>query len=174
MNDDITGTIAVERLIVIVRNQKVILDSTLAELYQVETKRLVEAVKRNKKRFPIDFVFQLSTGEFQKLNEKLNHPRQRGGRRTPPYAFTEQGVAMASSVLNSDRAISVNIEIMRVFVRIRQVSEHRRRLEERLDEIEARLGSHDGQIRSIFDAIKVMLRDQDNSRPIGFARNESK
>ena len=114
------------RSIILVRDVKVILDADLATLYRVSTKVLVQAVKRNSTRFPDDFMFQLSAGEFANLRSQNVTSSSWGGRRTAPYAFTEQGVAMLSSVLRSPRAISANIEIMRAFVRLRQIiGEHR-------------------------------------------------
>jgi hypothetical protein len=111
----------IERAIHVIREHKVILDADLAELYQVETKALVRAVKRNLDRFPEDFLFQLTKKEFAILRRQAGTSSQWGGRRYAPYAFTEQGVAMLSSVLSSLRAVQVNIEIMRAFVRLRQL-----------------------------------------------------
>ena len=113
--------IRVERAIRIIRGDKVILDEDLAELYGVEVKRLNEQVRRNLDRFPADFMFQLTTQEFTDLKSQFATASQWGGRRTPPYAFFEQGVAMLSSVLHSKRAVQVNIEIMRTFVRLRKL-----------------------------------------------------
>lgn len=111
----------IENLIILVRGQKVMLDQDLATLYGVETRKLVQAVKRNIDRFPEDFMFQLTKDEFDLLRSQIVTSKQRGGRRYPPYAFSEQGVAMLSSVLNSKLAIHVNIEIMRAFVRLRKM-----------------------------------------------------
>jgi hypothetical protein len=114
--------IRVERSIRIIRGDKIILDEDLAELYGIETKKLVQAVKRNLDRFPADFMFQLTNQEFSVLRSQTVTSKQgRGGRRTPPYAFSEHGVAMLSTVLNSPRAVQVNIEIMRTFVRLRKI-----------------------------------------------------
>src|SRR5262245_52551439 len=110
-----------ERSILLIRDHKVMLDEDLAELYEVETKNLVKAVKRNIERFPSHFMFQLTFQEFTHLRFQLGTSNGRGGRRTPPYAFTEQGVAILSSVLRSQRAIQVNIAIMDTFVRLRQM-----------------------------------------------------
>jgi len=109
----------VERAIRMVRGYKVLLDADLARMYEVETRELIQAVKRNIERFPADFMFQLTVEEFERLRSQtvISKPTGRGGRRGPPYAFTEQGVAMLSSVLHSPRAVQVNIEIMRAFVR---------------------------------------------------------
>src|SRR5258706_125101 len=114
----------VERRIYLIRGQKVMIDTDLAELYGVPTYRLNEAVKRNRKRFPVDFMFQLNMTEAESLRSQFAISKKgRGGRRTLPYAFTEQGVAMLSSVLNSERAIQVNIVIMRAFVKLRKILE---------------------------------------------------
>ncbi|MDD5501574.1 MAG: ORF6N domain-containing protein, partial [Candidatus Omnitrophica bacterium] len=111
----------IEKAILLIRKQKVMLDADLADLYGVQTKFLVRAVKRNVDRFPADFMFQLSKEEFDDLRFHFGTSSDWGGRRYPPYAFTEQGVAMLSSVLRSQRAVQVNIEIMRAFIRLRQM-----------------------------------------------------
>ena len=153
---------SIDELILLVRNQRVILDSSLAKLYQVETKRVVEAVKRPKNRFPNDFVFQLSDEEFIDLKSRGTFQKKHGGRRSLPYAFTEQGVAMASSVLNRERAVLVNVEIMRAFMRIRQLIISRENLSKRLDQIEAELGKHSEYISQIFSTIKSMIVEPNN------------
>jgi phage regulator Rha-like protein len=111
----------IEKKILLIRGEKVMLDADLAELYAVETKMLVRAVKRNIDRFPEDFMFQLAEEEFQNLRFQFGTSSQWGGRRYLPYVFTEQGVAMLSSVLNSERAVQVNIAIMRTFVKLREL-----------------------------------------------------
>ena len=128
--------IRVERSIRFVRGDKVILDEDLALLYGIETKKLVQAVKRNMDRFPADFMFQLTNQEFVDLRSQIVTSSQWGGRRTPPYAFSEQGVAMLSSVLHSPRAVQVNIEIMRTFVRLRRILASHADLAERLEQLE--------------------------------------
>lgn len=143
----------IERRILLVRNQKVILDQDIAELYGVETKALVRAVKRNISRFPKDFMFQLSKEEFNHLRYQSGTSSQWGGRRYPPYAFTEQGVAMLSSVLRSQRAIQVNIAIMRVFVRLREILSSHEELRERLETMEKR---YDKQFQAVFQIIKKL------------------
>src|SRR5262245_33149935 len=127
----------IERAILLIRGHKVLLDEDLAALYGVATRVLVQAVHRNRPRFPDDFMFQLSEEEFARLRlqVEISNPR-RGGRRYRPYAFTEQGVAMLSSVLRSERAVQVNIEIMRAFVRLRQLLASHEDLARRLDELE--------------------------------------
>jgi hypothetical protein len=136
----------------------VMLDSDLAELYGVETRALVQQVKRNPERFPGDFMFQLSAKELDRLRSQFVISNEgRGGRRTLPYAFTEQGVAMLSSVLRSSRAVAVNIEIMRAFVEMRQAASGYAELQRRLDELErattGKLGEHDKHLAAIFKAL---------------------
>ena len=127
----------IENKIYLIRNQNVMLDSDLADLYDIQTFNLNKAVKRNLKRFPEDFMFQLTNEEWKNLIFQNGISNEgRGGRRTPPYAFTEQGVAMLSSVLNSERAITVNIQIMRTFVKIRKLAITNKDLSQRLDEME--------------------------------------
>lgn len=151
------------------------LDTALARLYEVETRALVQAVKRNIERFPADFMFQLTQKEFDFLRSQsvISNPEGRGGRRYLPYAFTEQGVAMLSSVLRSDRAIHVNIEIMRAFVRLRQMLATHKELAQKLAALEKK---YDTQFRAVFDAIRELMTppDPENKRPIGFSRGEEK
>jgi hypothetical protein len=160
----------IEQSILLIRNQKVILDADLAALYGVETKYLVRAVKRNIGRFPSDFMFQLNKEEFKSLRFHFGTSSQWGGRRYPPYAFTEQGVAMLSSVLNSPRAILVNIEIMRAFVRLRQILASHVALARKLDALEKK---YDAQFKAVFDAIRqLMLPPAPKRRAIGFRVDE--
>jgi len=145
----------VERSILLIRGQKVILDRDLADLYGVETRALVQAVQRNRERFPNDFMFQLTVEDFAYLKSQfVISSRGWGGRRSPPYAFTEQGVAMLSSVLRSQRAVQVNIEIMRSFVRLREMLASNRDLARRLNELEKR---YDAQFKAVFDAIRQLI-----------------
>ncbi len=130
------------------------LDADLAELYWVSTKALNQAVKRNKGRFPSDFMFQLNQKEFNILKSQVVTSSQWGGRRIPPYVFTEQGVAMLSSVLNSERAIQVNIEIMRAFVRLREIVATHKGLARKLEALEKK---YDSQFKVVFDAIRTTL-----------------
>ncbi len=177
--------------ILTLREQRVMLDADLAQLYSVETRVLVQAVKRNLVRFPEDFMFQLSAEEFaalrsQSVTSNTSGPSGRGGRRTAPYAFTEQGVAMLSSVLGSTRAIAVNIEIMRTFVRVRQLAATRGDLAQRLaeleDKTEALAMNHDtfsrntrNQLKQVFDALRELMTPPDPpKRPIGFVTPEDK
>jgi len=161
----------IERSILLIRGHKVMLDSDLASLYGVETKKLVQAVKRNLDRFPEDFMFQLTDEEFAVLRSQFvtsNEPAGRGGRRYPPYAFTEQGVAMLSSVLRSPRAVAVNIEIMRAFVRLRRMLASHAELARKLDALE---GKYDAQFKVVFDAIRELMQPPKATtkrRPIGF------
>jgi phage regulator Rha-like protein len=156
----------------LIRGHKVILDADLAALYGVETKQLIRAVKRNLPRFPGDFMFQLNEEEFENLRYHSGTSSQWGGRRYPPYAFTEQGVAMLSSVLRSKRAIQVNIEIMRAFVRLRQMLASNKELAKRLDELEKK---YDAQFKVVFDAIRQLMAPQEpapSKRRIGFLVEE--
>jgi len=162
--------IRVERSIRIIRGDKVIIDDDLAELYGVETKKLVQAVKRNIDRFPADFMFQLTNQEFKDLKSQFATSNQWGGRRTPPYAFSEQGVAMLSSVLHSPRAVLVNIEIMRTFVRLRKILASHTDLAEKLESLEEK---YDEQFRVVFDAIRqLMSSDEVEKESIGFKVKE--
>jgi hypothetical protein len=156
----------IESLILLVRDQKVMLDSDLAKLYGVETRVLVQAVKRNIQRFPPDFMFQLTSQEFADLKSQSVISRSWGGRRTPPHAFTEQGVAMLSSVLNSERAIEVNVIIMRAFVKLRGLLATHADLARKLEALEKK---YDAQFRVIFDAIRELMKPPEPvRRQIGF------
>jgi hypothetical protein len=165
----------IERMILLIRGLKVMLDSDLAELYGVTTKRLNEQVRRNLSRFPADFVFQLTESESDLLRSQIATSKiGRGGRRYLPYVFTEQGVAMLSSVLNSERAIKVNIEIMRAFVRFRQILSSNKELSRRLDELEKK---YDAQFKMVFDAIRQLMAPPEPEPPkkrIGFLVEEAK
>jgi len=160
----------VGQFILVIRRQRVLLDEDLAALYGVETRVLLQAVKRNFQRFPSDFTFELSVPEWTALrSQSVTSKLGRGGRRYAPYAFTEQGVAMLSSVLNSDRAIAVNIEIMRTFVRIRRLLETDRSLARKFDRLERKLASHDQAIVGILSAIRQLMNPPDRKRrEIGF------
>lgn len=144
----------IEKSILVLRGQKVMLDQDLASLYEVETKYLVRAVKRHLDRFPQDFMFQITKQEFEDLRCQFGTSSQWGGRRTRPYVFTEQGVAMLSSVLNSPRAIEVNIEIMRAFVRLREMLSSHKDLARKLDELEKK---YDHQFQVVFEAIRQLM-----------------
>lgn len=188
-----------------IRGERIILDRDLATLYEVETKRLTEAVKRNIKRFPKDFMFQLTKDEFDSIkfqvetSAQLDHPLRlqietsketttslrpqfatskagRGGTRYLPYVFTEQGVAMLSGILNSEKAIAMNIAIMRAFVEIRKVLLYESDLKTQLKELKERIGEHDAQLNAIYDAMENLLDEKTaerkwNDRPrIGFKK----
>ena len=157
----------IEKAILLIRGQKVLLDSDLAELYEVETKVLIQAVKRNIDRFPADFMFQLSTAEFDHLRSQSVTSSSWGGLRRPPYAFTEQGVAMLSSVLRSERAVAVNIEIMRTFVKLRQLIASHSELARRLDDLEAKYDKH---FQVVFEAIRQLMAPPAElaPKPMGF------
>ena len=172
-----------------IRGERVMLDRDLATLYETETKRLKEAVNRNIKRFPKDFMFQLTKEEWEGLRfqfetlEKTDNPLRtqiatsnRGGTRYLPYAFTEQGVAMLSGILNSERAINMNIAIMRAFVEVRRVLLRENDLKEQMKELKERLGEHDAQLNQIYDALENLLdekaaqRKWDERARIGFKK----
>jgi len=145
----------IERRIYFIRRERVMLDSDLAELYGVPTRRLNEQVSRNLERFPSDFMFQLSKTESESLrSQNATSKEGRGGRRYLPRVFTEQGVAMLSSVLKSTRAVQVNIEIMRAFVRLREILGAHADLARKLDELEAK---YDKQFRMVFQAIRELM-----------------
>lgn len=146
------------------------IDTDLAQLYEVQTYRLNEAVKRNRKRFPSDFMFQLSKKETESLTSQFAISKKgRGGRRTLPYAFTEHGVAMLSSVLNSERAIQVNIVIMRAFVKLRQMLESNEELNRKFIAIVRKLAAHDKYFTVVFDELqKLTNQPASQRRRIGF------
>ncbi len=174
-------------LVHVLRHEKVILDADLAELYGVPTGRLNEAVQRNIDRFPADFMFQLTENEMEilkcqsgiaknadtSLRFQSGRSKGRGGRRTLPYVFTEQGVAMLSSVLHSPRAVEVNIAIMRTFVQLRRLMDSNALLAEKIEALEAKYAEHDQHFQLVFDAIKRLISaDTDAAAPpkreIGF------
>ena len=182
----------IQSRILSLRNQRVLLDADLGQLYGVETRIVVQAVKRNARRFPADFMFQLDADEWNSLRSQTVISNAgavgvgRGGRRTAPYAFTEQGVAMLSSVLSSERAIAVNIEIMRTFVRVRELAATHHDLAKRLTELELKTEglepSHDAfsrntrnQLKQVFEAMReLMTPPEPAKRPIGFVVQEDK
>jgi hypothetical protein len=149
------------------------LDSDLAALYRVTTFNLNKAVKRNIERFPADFMFQLNREEFNSLIFQFGiSKKKRGGRRFLPYAFTEQGVAMLSSILRSRRAILVNIAIMRTFVRLRKIMATHKELAHKLKELERKIEKHDADIQTIFDAIRqLMTPPEEPKKRIGFYKD---
>lgn len=178
--------------IYLIREQKVMLDFDLAALYGVETRILNQAVKRNADRFPNDFMFRLSAAEVRFLRSQIVTSKRQGiatedvaatssqivmssrGVRYRPYAFTEQGIAMLSSVLNSERAVKVNIAIMRAFVKLRQVIETNRELARKFAELEQRVGKHDEEISAILEAIRQLMAPPEKPpREIGFHVRET-
>ena len=172
--DEVKSVISVKKIenrIFAVRGHRVMLDFDLAELYGVQTKSLKQTVRRNIDRFPSDFMFILTYQEFANLRSQIvtSSSRQWGGTRYRPMAFTEQGVAMLSSVLRSKRAVQVNIEIMRAFVRLREMLSTHKELARKLKELEERLGEHDEQIQLIFEAIHQLMSPPDKPpKKIGF------
>ncbi len=168
-----SSTSPLERItqaILVVRGQRAILDADLADLYGVTVKSLLQAVRRNHNRFPVDFMFQLDKQEVANLRSQLVTSRW-GGRRYTPYAFTEQGVAMLSSVLRSERAVRVNIEIMRAFVRLRRILASNVELARKLNELEAK---YDTQFKVVFDTIRELMTAPSRSprRRIGFVSSD--
>lgn len=163
-------SLPIERIlqsILVLRGEKVMLDADLAAMYGVETKALIQAVKRNPERFPADFMFQMTEEEWSVLKSQFVTSKPgRGGRRTAPYAFTEQGVAMLSSVLRSARAIAVNVEIMRAFVQLKRMMATHADLARKLDALE---GNYDYQFKIVFDAIRALMEPPAKKKPpIGF------
>ena len=159
-----TSTIAIpseliEKRIYLVRGQKVMLDSDLADLYGVTTGNLNLAVRRNKNRFPQDFMFQLTAEEAKSLLLQTARSKGRGGRRTPPSVFTEQGVAMLSSVLRSEQAVQVNIAIMRAFVRLRELLVIHKDLANKIEDLERQDAEHDAKFRVVFEAIRELVEE---------------
>jgi hypothetical protein len=158
----------IERVILLLRGHKVILDRDLAAMYGVSTRDLNKAVSRNMDRFPEDFMLQLTPSEFNDLKFQFGTSSW-GGTRKLPRAFTEQGIAMLSSVLRSKRAIHVNITIMRAFVKLREFATNHKALATKLAQLERTVGAHDGQIRSLFEAIRRLMEPAlPKSRRIGF------
>jgi len=162
---------AIEKNIFLIRGHRVMLSMHLADLYGVEAKVLVQAVKRNINRFPEDFMFQLNELEFKNLKSQIVTSSWGGIRRANPYAFTEQGVAMLSSILRSERAIQVNIAIMRAFVELRKSVNFHKELVYKLSQLEGRLEKHDAEIRAIFEAIQQLISVPDKpKRQVGFRK----
>lgn len=167
-NADVAPLETIERKIFVVRGIRVMLSTDLAVLYDVEPRVLVQAVKRNIERFPADFMFQLTTGEFENLKSQ-NVISSWGGMRTMPYGFTEQGVSMLSSVLRSERAVQVNIAIMRTFVKLREVMATHRDLALQIAGLEEKYSAHDQDIQVIFQTIRDLLTPPETAKKrIGF------
>ena len=159
--------------IVFIRGEKVLIDRDLAELYDVETKQLKRAVRRHISRFPEDFMFQLTKEEYRSLRSQFGTLKRGAHSKYPPMAFTEQGVAMLSSVLNSNRAIEVNIAIMRAFVKLREALATHEEPARKLADLEQRIEGHDEQIQAIFEAIRQLMTPPDKKvKKIGFTAKE--
>jgi len=165
---------SVERSIIEIRGVKVILDSDLAALYGVETRRLNEQMKRNRGRFPSDFVFQLGPEECERLRSQFAISNiGRGGRRSPPFAYTEHGALMAASVLNSQEAIQMSVFVVRAFVRLRSIYASHVELTRRLDELDTKVGEHSQALRSIVAALRQLMAPSAPDRhPIGFTPSD--
>ncbi len=175
MSNEIISTEHIAQRVFILRGEKVMLSQHLAILYGVSVGQLPQAVKRNALRFPKDFAYQLTPQEFAALKSQIVISKQgRGGGRHRPYAFTEQGVAMLSSVLKSERAVNVNIAIMRAFVKLRQTIETNHELARKFSELEKHVGQHDKDIGAIIDAIRrLMAPPEKPARKIGFHVQET-
>ena len=165
------AVVPIESRITILRHQRVILDTALAELYGVQVKRLNQQVNRNGERFPSDFMFQLTAREFAALRLQFATSKKgRGGRRSLPYAFTEHGAIMAATVLNSDRAVAMSVFVVRAFVRLRETLAANREFADRIKELEEHLETHDGAIQEIINVIKKLMNPPPSRRSkIGFA-----
>jgi phage regulator Rha-like protein len=155
----------IENKIYEIKGQKVMLDFDLAELYETETKRLKEAVKRNANRFPADFMFELSKDEFETLRSQIASSKSRGGTRYLPFAFTEQGVAMLSSILNSEKAIEVNIAIVRAFVLMRQHVFTHHVILEKLNELAKKTHNNTKNIELVFQYLDELMEKKENPKP---------
>ena len=167
--DSVASSSRISGSIYSIREQQVMLDEDLATLYGVQVKALNQAVKRNADRFPDDFMFQLTADELERLRSHSVTSKNRGGRRYLPYAFTEQGVAMLSSVLRSPRAVRVNIEIMRTFVNLRRHAMTIQVLNRKLTALESKYDSH---FKVVFDAIRKLMQQEKPKRTLGFARKK--
>jgi hypothetical protein len=168
---------SIERGILLIRGQRVMLDADLAKVFGVTTKRLNQQLSRNIDRFPEDFVFQLTQEEFESLRLQIATSKiGRGGRRTLPYAFTEHGAVMAANVLNTPIAVAASIQVVRAFVRLRQMLASNAELARKLDELEAKYAEHDQKLIIVFDVLRqLMTPTESKRRPIGFlAQSENK
>jgi hypothetical protein len=162
----------IENAILLIRGEKLILDSDLAALYGVETRALLQAVKRNRERFPSDFMIQLTLKESDSLRSQIVFSKGRGGRRYLPYAFSEHGAIMAASVLNRKTAVETSVQVVRAFVRLRQMLASNKELAHRLIELERR---YDTQFKVVFDAIReLMTTPEPKRKQIGFAKTTKK
>lgn len=175
MKDELLSVEHLESLVHCVRSQRVMLSTDLARLYGVEPRVLVQAVKRNRKRFPSDFMFLLNGEDVANLKSQIVTSSWGGPRREKPYAFTEQGVAMLSSVLRSERAIEINVAIMRTFVKLREAFNANKELAMKLAELERHITDHDVHIQALFDAIQQLMTPPDPpAKKIGFHVKEGR
>ena len=166
---------AIQGKILFIRGEKVLLDRDLAQMYGVETKQLKRAVRRNGRRFPPDFMIELTKDEYDTLRSQSGTLKRGEHSKYMPMAFTEQGIAMLSSVLNSERAIEVNIVVMRAFVQLRKFATSYEVLERKLSELEQRFGAHDEKIEVIFEAIRQLMTPPGKERKkIGFTVKEGR
>ena len=169
---DVVPMDSVVKKIHIIRDQRVVLDSDLAELYGVETRIFVQAIKRNIERFPQEFMFQLTGDEWKFLRSQIVTSKGSGGRRYIPYAFTEHGAIMAATILNSPRAVEMSIYVIRAFVHLREMLSTHKKLAAKLIELEEKLISHDENIAMLIDAIKQLMDEPvTKKRPMGFIVN---
>ena len=172
MQEEIIPVHVITNKIYLIRDQKVMIDGDLSELYGIETKRLNEQVKRNIERFPDDFMFQLTKEEFENLKSQFATSSW-GGRRKMPYAFTEHGVLMLSSVLSSKRAIAVNINIMRVYTKIKEMLSTHKDLLLKMEELEKKVSGQDDKIEIVFDYLRQFVQNEDTPRvKIGYNRKD--
>ena len=176
MNDKVIVEQPIERRIVVIRKQKVLLDMDLADLYGVAVRHLNQQVKRNQERFPEDFCFRLSFQELANLKSQIvTSSSTHGGRRKAPLAFTEHGAIMAATVLNSPRAVQMSVFVVRAFVKLREMLATNRELAEKIGELERRLDSHDKAIQEIISAIRMLMRPIETPpKQIGFRPEEER
>jgi len=165
------AAVSIDLRILILRRQRVVLDTALAELYAVPVKRLNEQTKRNRRRFPADFMFQLTSKENQSLRSQFATSKMgRGGRRSLPYAFTEHGAIMAATVLNSEQAVEMSVFVVRAFVRLREMLAANKEVAARIKELEEHLETHDSKIQKIIEVLKRLTNPPPGRRnKIGFA-----
>jgi len=176
MPNSIVPAELIERKIYLIRNKKVMLDSDLAELYGVSTKRFNEQVKRNIERFPLDFMFQLTQEEYESLRSQFATSKvSRGGRRYTPYAFTEHGAIMAATILNSPKAIEMSIFVVRAFVKLREILSTNKELIHKLNELDKKYEKHDKDIKIIIETIRQLMTPPEKpARKIGFKLEKEK
>lgn len=174
MNKKLVPDEAIMSRILVIRNKKVMIDKDLAELYDVPTKRLNEQVKRNIKRFPEDFMFQLTAAEKEEVVANCDHLKSLKFSANLPYAFTEHGAVMLASILNSDTAIAVNIRIIRIFTQMREMLSTHKDILLKLEQLEKKTTGHDDHIALIFEYLKQLLAPPQEQRvPIGFKRDHT-